>query len=56
MFERIDFENVRFTKINIHRDKRIKLNYKNLFQSKTREQIIFNNLFFQKVFVNKTKL
>ena len=35
MLERIDFENVRFTKINTHRDKRIKFNYKNLFQSKT---------------------
>ena len=35
IFERIDFENVRFTKINTHRDKRIKFNYKNLFQSKT---------------------
>ena len=34
MFERIDFENVRFTKINTHRNKRIKLNYKSLFQSK----------------------
>ena len=31
MFERIDFENVRFAKINTHRDKRIKFNYKNLF-------------------------
>ena len=31
MFERINFENVRFTKINTYRDKRIKLNYKNLF-------------------------
>ena len=35
MFERIDFKNVRFTKINTYRDKRIKFNYKNLFQSKT---------------------
>ena len=35
IFERIDFENVRFTKINIHRDKRIKFNYKNLSQLKT---------------------
>ena len=56
MFERIDFENVRFTKINTHQDKRIKFNYKNLFQSKTREQITLNDLFFQKVFVNKIKL
>ena len=56
MFKRIDFENVRFTKINIHRDKRIKFNYKNLFQSKTWKQMTFSDLFFQKIFVNKTKL
>ena len=56
IFERIDFKNVRFTKINTYRDKRIKFNYKNLFQSKTREQIIFNDLFFQKNLVNKIKL
>ena len=31
MFEEIDFENVRFTKINTYRNKRIKFNYKNLF-------------------------
>ena len=35
MFKRINFENVRFTKVNTHRDKRIKFNYKNLSQSKT---------------------
>ena len=35
IFKRIDFKNVRFTKINTYRDKRIKFNYKNLFQSKT---------------------
>ena len=35
MFERIDFKDVRFTKINTYRDKRIKFHYKNLFQSKT---------------------
>ena len=46
MFERIDFENVQFTKINTYQNKRIKFNYKNLFQSKTREQITLNNLFF----------
>ena len=34
MFERIDFKNVRFTKINMHQKKRIKFNYKSLFQSK----------------------
>ena len=34
IFERIDFENVRFIKINTYRDKRIKFNYKSLFQSK----------------------
>ena len=56
MFERIDFENVRFIKINTYRDKRIKFNYKSLFQSKTKKQITFNDLFFQKIFVNKTKL
>ena len=31
IFERINFKNVRFTKINTHQNKRIKLNYKNLF-------------------------
>ena len=35
MFERIDFKNVRFTKVNTYRDKRIKFNYKNLFQLRT---------------------
>ena len=33
IFERINFENIRFIKINIHRNKRIKFNYKSLFQS-----------------------
>ena len=34
MFKRIDFKNVRFTKINTHRNKHIKLNYKSLSQLK----------------------
>ena len=56
LFRKLNIKNNRYDKNNTYRNKCIKFTFKRMSQLKERKQILFNDILFQKMIFNETKL